>query len=168
MSSEFAALTERIRDALTDVERTVRRAEELRDKAQRTSDDGYWDGVALNLHGFYNGLERIFEDIARTVDVNVPSGPAWHQDLLRRMSIAISDLRPAVIRSETRRCLDEYRDFRHIVRHVYAFNLRPLRVQELANESRACYGSVSRDLNEFIDFLERMAQADETLSESDE
>jgi hypothetical protein len=73
--NEQFALSGRIRGYLTDLEKIVNRAILLSDKALTSGDDGYWDGVALNLHGFYGGVERIFEDIARTVDGNLPSGP---------------------------------------------------------------------------------------------
>ncbi len=82
------------------------------------------DGVALNLHGFYVGIERIFEDIAREVEASVPSGPDWHQDLLLQMSAEVAAVRPAVITQETRQCLGDYRAFRHVVRNVYASTCR--------------------------------------------
>jgi len=44
------------------------------------------DGVALNLHGFYAGLERLFELIAAIVDGTVPQGANWHQILLEQMA----------------------------------------------------------------------------------
>jgi len=156
---EPAALAGRIRQALADLERVVSRAEELIGKARRSGDDGYLDGVALNLHGFYSGVERIFEDIAREMEGSVPTGPDWHQDLLLQMSAGIDEVRPAVITRETRYCLDEYRGFRHVVRNVYTFNLRPTRLQELTDELRACYRAVVHDLETFADFLEELARA---------
>lgn len=126
------------------------------EKATRTGDDGYLDGVALNLHGFYAGVERIFEDIAREMDEGTPSGPDWHQSLLLQMSAKITGIRSPVIRQETRYCLDEYRGFRHVVRNVYTFNLRATRLQELTTGLRACYETVVSDLSTFADFLEHL------------
>ncbi len=34
------------------------------------------------LHSFYNGLENIFEIIAKNIDNNVPTGNKSHQELL--------------------------------------------------------------------------------------
>jgi len=62
------------------------RAQEGWRRAQRSSDDLYLDGVALNLHGFYAGLERLFELIAAIVDGTVPQGANWHQILLEQMA----------------------------------------------------------------------------------
>ncbi|MDW8319481.1 MAG: hypothetical protein RMN53_16755 [Anaerolineae bacterium] len=153
-------LAGRIEQALGDLERVVTRAEELLHKAQQYSDEGYLDGVALNLHGFYTGAERIFEDIARTLDETVPAGPDWHRDLLLQMSAAIEGVRPAAISPETRFCLDEYRGFRHVVRNVYTFNLRPLRIQELTQNLRACYQRLNAELRDFALFLRALDRSE--------
>jgi hypothetical protein len=159
MNGEYAALAVRIREALADVERVAKRTEEMRAKAERTNDDGYWDAVALNLHGFYAGVERILEDVARTVDGSLPDTPGWHQELLLQMSAEMPGVRPSPIERQTRYCLDEYRRFRHIVRNVYAFNLHPARLHELVADLPACLQAFNQDLNNFSTFLERVARA---------
>jgi hypothetical protein len=130
----------------------------LSEKAQKTGDDGYWDAVALNLHGFYGGVERIFEDIARTIDGSIPSGAEWHQSLLIQMSAEASERRPAVISRELRRTLDEYRGFRHVVRNIYAFNFRPNRLNELAGNLRTCFDKLNTELAAFCEFLEALGK----------
>lgn len=145
----------RIEQTLADLEQVVQRVELLRHKAQQ-SDDDYWDGVGLNLHSFYTGIERIFEDIARTLEHTVPDGANWHLDLLLQMSAEMSGIRPPVITTTTRYCLDEYRGFRHVVRNVYAFHLRPSRLIELTQELPACFHAVRQDLQQFIQFLNQV------------
>ena len=158
MTSEYIALAGRIKRALLDLEGVVKRAEWLQSKAETSGDDGFFDGVALNLHGFYSGIERIFEDIARTMERSIPKGVEWHQDLLLQMSAKISSIRPPVVTTDTRDCLDEYRGFRQVVRNVYTFHLRPARLQELTTRLRSCYESVERDLSDFILFLEKIIE----------
>jgi hypothetical protein len=160
MNGEYAALAARLRASLADVDRVVARTEALDRRAQETGDDGFWDGVALNLHGFYAGIEQAFEDIARTLDAAIPPGPDWRRALLLQMSAEVTRVRPAVVAGATRQCLDEYRSFRHIVRNVYTFNLRPARLQELVTGLRACQDAVASDLNAFATFLDGLAQAD--------
>jgi hypothetical protein len=100
--SEQLALASRIREYLVELEKVVNRAILLSTKAVNSGDDGYWDGVALNLHSFYSGAERIFEDIARTIDGNIPSGPDWHIGILVQMAAEVSELRPPVISANVR------------------------------------------------------------------
>lgn len=161
MNAGYATLAGRIRRSGLDLERVVARAASLMDKARASGDDDYLDGVALNLHGFYAGVERIFEDIARTIEKTVPDGPEWHQDLLLQMSAEVASVRPAVISDEARRCLEEYRGFRHVVRNVYTFNLRPARLQELTGGLQDCYQVVMSDLKDFCTFLEQLSAVDE-------
>ena len=162
MNAGYATLAGRVRRSMLDLEHAVVRATSLMDKARASGDDDYLDGVALNLHGFYAGVERIFEDIARTIERTVPDGAEWRQDLLLQMSAEVASVRPAVISDEARRCLEEYRGFRHVVRNVYTFNLRPIRLKELTDGLQDCYQVVTRDLEDFCIFLEQLSAADES------
>jgi hypothetical protein len=164
VTGEYSALAGRIRESLKDLEQVLNRAEELRDKAERSGDDGYWDGVALNLHGFYAGIERILEDIAQVLERVLPSGPEWHRKLLVQMSAEVPGVRPPILAHDTRLCLDEYRGFRHIVRHVYTFDLHPARLQELVAGLRSCSQAANSDLTRFADFLEQSAQLEDPPS----
>ena len=150
------SLALRIHAELADSQRVVERAHRQWQKARQTSDTDYLEAAALNLHAFYTGIERIFEMIAREIDESVPSGPQWHRDLLLQMSNDLPGRRPAVIRYETRVCLDEYRAFRHVVRHAYTFVLRPERVADLVQRLDDCFQQVRSDLETFCRFLERM------------
>jgi hypothetical protein len=156
MSGNELAVASRIRAELAELERIVQRAERLFAKAQTQNDEDYLDGVALNLHGFYAGVERIFEAIAREIDGSFPTGAEWHRDLLMQMSAEMSNTRPPVIGRNTRDCLDEYRGFRHVVRNVYTFNLRPSRLQELVEDLPSCYATLVQDMNTFCDFLDKL------------
>ncbi|MGD1949534.1 MAG: hypothetical protein ACFB14_07790 [Leptolyngbyaceae cyanobacterium] len=126
MNTRAIALSARLRSELSDLAQIVERAQTLLKKAVEQDED-YYDGVALNLHSFYTGTERILEEIAKAIDGSVPEGAGWHRDLLMQMSAELSTIRPAVISHKTRHCLDEYRGLRHIVRDIYTFNLKPSR-----------------------------------------
>lgn len=161
-SGVYLTLAGRITQILADIDRIAQRAELLMSKARSSGDEGYLDGVALNLHSFYTAIESLFEDIARTVDGALPEGANWHQELLLQMSAELKGSRPAVIRRSTRNCLDDYRAFRHLVRNVYSFNLRPKRLSDLVDALRSCFSDVRHDLDEFSRFLLAL---DESLSE---
>jgi hypothetical protein len=156
MNRKESAIAARLRAELADLERVVQRAQQLLAKAQDRQDEDYLDGVALNLHGFYAGVERIFEEIARQIDGSIPAGSEWHRHLLMQMSAEVTGTRPAVIGRDSRDCLDEYRGFRHVVRNVYTFNLRASRIQELVADLPACYTALVKEVTAFCDFLDQL------------
>ena len=129
--------------------------------AEPDASDYRVDAVALNLHGFYAGLERIFETIATRVDRTVPEGRHWHQDLLDQMNTELSGVRPAVLSDQTREKLVRYRGFRHVVRNVYAFEFDPEQIGLLMKRLPEAKERVFEDLRSFADLLEQMARPDE-------
>ena len=157
MNDPLSQLATRIRNELKDMERVLHRMEEGWRRAQRSSDDYYLDGVALNLHGFYGGFERIFERIAVIVDDARPTGQSWHQILLQQMAQEIPGVRPAVISESTHTRLDAYRSFRHVARNIYTFNLDPAKLEHLIVDASACFAQVRTELLAFADLLERQA-----------
>ncbi len=94
---DLGGLADRIRQELNELERVVARTNEGWQRSRRSNDDYYLDGVALNLHGFYSGLERVFALIAETIDGSLPQGENWHLLLLQQMMQEKPRLRPAVI-----------------------------------------------------------------------
>ena len=120
--------------------------------------DIYLDSVSLNLHGFYSGVERLFELIARHVDGDLPAGKNWHHTLLRQMATDVKEIRPAVISMENALMLDELRRFRHLVRNVYALNLSPKKIEPLVSTLVELWQRLRAELLAFADFLEELAQ----------
>ena len=157
MRPEIEILINTIRDDLGDVEQIVNRTDTIYKKAIVSNEFAYYDALALNLHGFYMGVERIFEDIARTIEQHLPTNEKWHRALLQQMSLEIPSIRPSVIQKQTSTCLDEYLRFRHFVRHGYTFNFQANRVKELAEMLPGCFTAVQQDLNNFIQFLHQLA-----------
>jgi len=102
MSREYLVLAARIEAELLELEPLIDRVKTAWLKAEKTGDNLYLDSVALNLHGFYAGMERIFVLIAVNIDQIKPAGEAWHQDLLKQMSVEIKEVRPPVISRKTR------------------------------------------------------------------
>ena len=123
MIEDYLTVANRIRQELDDLERVVARAGRAIRAARRRSEDQdlYLDSAALNLHDFYSGLERIFQQIATRVDGNLPSGEEWHRALLQQMQSDLPELRPPVLSAEARQAIDEFLRFRHVVRNIYAF-----------------------------------------------
>lgn len=164
MNTVYRELAERIQGQVPDLERLVQRVLHAWEGGQRSPDqqDVYLDSVALNLHGFYSGVERLFELIARHIDrdLDLATGETWYQDLLQRMTKDIQE-RPALIGGESASTLDELRRFRHLVRNVYTFNLVPEKMDPLVSSLPELWPRLRAELLAFADFLEDVAQASE-------
>ena len=162
MIARHIVSAERIRSELENIEEVVTRVRRAVEATVGDSVDSdlYWDATALNLHDFYTGLERLLRHIAAEVDGHVPAGAEWHQELLRQMATQLPRIRPAVFSKETIKRLDEYLRFRHVVRHVYAFEFDPQRIRPLAEALAGDFARVKSELAVFIDFLAGLADAD--------
>jgi hypothetical protein len=152
---EFSFLIRRIRQEWAEIERILARIHSGWDRAQRSNDEYYIDGVALNLHSLYSGFERIFTQVAENVDDNLPGGANWHELLLNQMMREVPGIRPAVISTETGLLLDELRRFRHIVRNVYAHNFNPENIEKLIRLTSVAINRLNAELCAFTDFLEQ-------------
>lgn len=97
MSDPNRAIAGRIRLELAELARVAERACRIWAEVRPSPDDFLVDAVALNLHSFYAGLEHIFELVADRVDHALPSGPSWHQELLRQMAAELPGVRPAAV-----------------------------------------------------------------------
>jgi len=118
MTARWKALAQRIRVEIDELERTVSAVTRhwQRAKAATEDQDAFLNSVALNLHSFYNGLERVMELVALEMDGGTLGGEAWHAELLRQMALELPSVRPAMLSPDTGQRLDEYRKFRHRVR----------------------------------------------------
>ena len=156
MSGEKSSdLIRRIHLELGEIQIVLTRINNRWDDALRSDDDVYLDSVALNLQGFYTGFERVFTQIAETVDGSLPRGDNWHELLLRRMMSEVPRIRPAVISAETGRLLDELRRFRHVVRNVYTYKFNQEKIEILVKSATDVYERLKAELNTFADFLEQ-------------
>ena len=130
-------------------------AQEGWERARRSNDDYYLDGVALNLHGFYSGLERIFSLIAETLDNSMPQGENWHLLLLEQMAREIPYVRPAVISQNVEKRLNEYRGFRHVVRNVYTYHFDPAKIGKLIKNAPDLFTQAKLEILAFAAFIEQ-------------
>ncbi|MCB0000137.1 MAG: hypothetical protein KDE56_30445 [Anaerolineales bacterium] len=133
MTNVYSELANRIRGEIAELTRLVEltRQRWLTGKTYPAQQDVYLESVALNLHSFYSGLERLFELTAKHLDRSLPTGEAWHRDLLQQMATDKLQHRPAILSQDSADTLDEFRRFRHLIRNVYTFNLVPAKMERL-------------------------------------
>jgi predicted nucleotidyltransferase len=156
--NKYSVLIGQINQELKELQTLVKSNQRLLEKIKRTNDEDYLGTIALNLHSFYSGVERIFKQIAQTVDQSVPDQADWHRQLLRQMTASIPNIRPAFISQTTKIMLDEYCSFRHVVRNIYSINLKGDRVQQLAQQLTECYSLLQKDIEDFINIISEQDQ----------
>ena len=140
MTSPYQLLAERIQGEVLELDRVVQRSlTGWARSRQMPEEDMYLDGVALNLHSFYSGIERLFELVAQRIDHNLPTGQV--------------------------RALDEFRRFRHLVRNVYTMNLVPEKMSGLLMSLDEEWQLLRAELLAFADFLEGLARVGEDQDE---
>ncbi len=163
MIPKYRILQRRILDELDEIDRTVATIQRhWQGAVSGASDpDAYVNSVALNLHSFYSGLERIFELVAMQLDEGRLGGAEWHAELLRQMAIDLDETRPAVLSKATALELDEYRKFRHRVRSIYATHLDPVRMEDLVIDLPDVWRQVRQEIEAFAGFLGSLADADQ-------
>jgi hypothetical protein len=142
---------------LSQLETQIRRVQAEIDKNPDLSPI-FYESLALKLHNFYTGCERIFQIVASELNGGLPSSYDWHRRLLTRMATKQSQ-RPALITKETANNLAEYLGFRHVVRNIYGFELEIQRVESLVQKYYEIWHNFNRDIGEFIDWLRNLANS---------
>ncbi len=157
MKTVYRTIAGRIRADILEFAQVAERAIHIWQEGQTSDVYFYLDAVALNLHGFYAGLERLLEIIADGVDETKPIGAQWHQQLLRQMTSEIAEVRPAVLSLSLREQLDRYRGFRHVVRNVYTLNLDAEQIEILIRHLPETMAQLRQELLAFADFLDAVS-----------
>ena len=148
-------LIQRISDERTKIDRTVQGiASALQDiEIIAANHKKYVEKtIASDLAEVYSGIERIFERIAREVDMQIPKGNRWHNDLLEQMAERRPE-RPPVISPNTLPRLKELLDFRHKVNNIYRDELIYEKAEEHAKPIGDLFATVSKELDTLIAFL---------------
>ncbi len=148
-------LTQRISDELIKIESTVSgiaKALEDFEVLPMAAKPYIEESIANKLADVYNGIERIFERIAREVDMQVPTGSRCHKSLLVQMAEQRPE-RPPVISENTSLRLAALLDFRHKVNNIYGEELIYEMTEPHAKSIDKLFASASQDLNMFADFL---------------
>ena len=109
--------------------------------------------LASYVDDFYSGIERICERVAVTLDGDLPTGEQWHRALLYQMGQP-RDNHPPLFSQDLLSDTDEYRRFRHGLRHIYGYELEPARVVALARKAIPLFEEIRRAVIAFCDWLE--------------
>ena len=105
--------------------------------------------LAAMLHSFYTGIENIFKRVCIELGRTLPTGAAWHRELLVSMSEP-NDLPGPVISPDLGRRLEEYLKFRHVFRQAYSFQLQWEKLSTLVFGCEDVLRSFEEKVNKFL------------------
>ncbi|MDV2999560.1 MAG: hypothetical protein N5P05_001166 [Chroococcopsis gigantea SAG 12.99] len=127
----------------------VQRAEGL------TSDDIIrLESIAYQIHNLYSACEDLLKLVASYFENNITDNQQWHTALLKRMTLDIPGIRPALISSETFLLLNSLRGFRHFFRHAYGTNIEYEQLKLNLDKSRKVFAHLQKDIQEFIQYFQ--------------
>ncbi|MBI4530415.1 MAG: nucleotidyltransferase domain-containing protein [Candidatus Latescibacteria bacterium] len=149
----YMALKVRLEDELIGLERIVRGTEEAMERAGTAPDEFATRALASYVDDFYKGCERVCERVAVTFDGGLPQGEQWHKILLGQMGDVGGSERPPLFSGSLLLDLDEYRRFRHRVRHIYGYELESERVVVLAQGIPQTFQNVRQAVEAFGKWL---------------
>ncbi|HZF08842.1 MAG TPA: hypothetical protein VFE33_08645 [Thermoanaerobaculia bacterium] len=150
MNEKFLVLERSLRADLEAIERLYRELGEP--SLSESEEQERLIVVAYRLHVLYSAFENAFRNIAKAFE-NQLDPASWHQDLLQRMLLDLSPLRPAVLNEETYEKLDELRRFRHLFRTGYGIRLDPLRLRLVLQKALELQPLYRQLLGRFLEFL---------------
>ncbi len=157
MVEQIRLLQAEIKDRISAIEELYQRLDQLGASATEPAQN---IAIGYYLHVLYGLFENLFEQIAEIFGNRIADKSRWHSHLLKRMTLDVMPIRPAVISQETYVCLNELRGFRHLFRNAYLLQFDPERlniVLRYADELRSVYRT---DLEEFLSFLDQLAQSE--------
>ena len=106
--------------------------------------------AAMVLHSFYNGVENIILMIFKNFEEKLPSGNNWHIELLEKATTQNGN-RKIIFNSELKNQLEEYRKFRHIVRHTYNYKLNWTIMEGIMNNVNNVWNKIKESLIKFME-----------------
>ena len=133
---------------------------EMTERITASEERGEYEYAALGytLHNLYNALEAYFLRVAKFFENNLDESE-WHRSLVRRMTLEISGVRPALFDREFALRIDELMRFRHLFRNLYQAPLIPEKV-DFANRSADGLLDAFRGYHEAFDSFLRELKAD--------
>ena len=141
--AEFDFQVEQIRRVYTTLKAKIPLVERQPVAQEAVESAGYW------LHNLYSACEDLFKLVAGFWENSLSLDGEFHVQLLKRMMLAIKDVRPALLSEAAYRILNELRAFRHVFRHAYSYGLEKERISALLNKVIGQEGTVINDMQVF-------------------
>ncbi len=101
---------------------------------------------------FYTCIETLLFRISQQFENNLKK-EQWHKELLKKMSLTLPTIRPAVLSTQTELLLSEILRFRHFKRYYFDFDYDWAKLDLIEKKYQEVYPLIVNDILVFIDFL---------------
>ncbi len=108
-----------------------------------------WAALGYTLHAAYTAMENYFLRVVKAFENDVPR-ESWHREVLDRMQLEVSGVRPALLDRDSTRLIDELRAFRHVFRSLYDERLDPERLALLQRRAPTARAAFARAHEAFL------------------
>jgi len=112
--------------------------------------------VAYRLHTLYTAFENTFRNIASTFENELRDRAGWHRELLQRMKLDLTPIRPAVIDEVAHARLEELLRFRHFFRTAYGVPLDPARLSLALRQALELKPLYRQQIESFLQFVQSL------------
>jgi len=125
--------------------RTLERAARI-----ESGDASHVESTAFQVNNYYSAVEDLLRIVAAAFENNITDVSRWHSELIDRMTLDISGVRPALLSTMTAARLHRLRSFRHFFRHAYRVDLDAGEVMDNVQRVRDVHPQLVADLDRFL------------------
>ncbi len=111
------------------------------------------ESMGFQLHNLYCAFEDLFKIIAEGFENHIQDKTKYHSELLKRMTISIEGVRPAVLSRNSFVYLDNLRSFRHFFRHAYSYELDERKVRLVLDDAYNLRRIFRDEINAFLNSI---------------
>jgi hypothetical protein len=147
--NEYISVSSQIRAQLDEIDAVFDLVEE---RASETGPAGI-ESLGYQLHNLYSACEDLFEIVTESFENHLDNGGGYHIEILKRMKIEITGVRPRAISEATFNLLDSLRGFRHVFRHAYGTSLDRRKIDIVLEDARLLRKSLRREFAAFLESL---------------
>lgn len=116
----------------------------------QVDDDVILESIAYQMHNLYCAAEDLLKIVASCFENNINDSSQWHSLLLKRMTMEIPGIRPALLSSDSYAILNSLRGFRHFFRHAYGASIDCDQLRTNLDKALNLRENLGRDVHLFL------------------
>jgi hypothetical protein len=108
------------------------------------------EAASFNLVRLYNIIEQMAVRVAKAFENHIDDDSGWHAELMRRVSIEITGVRPPLWPAALADPLRQLRGFRHVITHAYDLTLDADRLRLVMRDAETVVQALEAACETFV------------------